>query len=290
MAGTTFAFEAIGTHWQIRLVEEVTSSAFSYLEEKIKSRIALFDMHYSRFRDDSLIAEMAREAGVYKLPADGPALLFLYERVYEITKGKVTPLIGSVMVEAGYDKDYSLVPKELHIPPTWDEVLHFDGTNLILKQPSLLDVGAAGKGYLIDIIGRLLLDEGYTSFMIDAGGDVIHRSSEGEKARIGLEHPLDTRKVIGVVSLGNESICGSAGNRRRWGNFTHIIDPDTLTSPTEILATWVIADTTLLSDMLATCLFFVPPETLAPHFAFEYVIFRKNHSATYSNKLKLELF
>lgn len=290
MTGTTFRFEAIGTHWRIDLVEELTPSASAVLETAITERIRVYDLAYSRFRDDSLVADMAKKEGKYVLPPDAAALLFLYERIYNITGGKVTPLIGSVMEEAGYDKSYSLAPKEIHAPAKWDDVLFFDGKDLILKKPALLDVGAAGKGYLIDLVAVVLEKAGYHSYTIDAGGDIIHRNREGGKARIGLEHPLDTSKIIGVVQLGNESICGSAGNRRAWGNFTHIIDPDTLSSPTEILATWVIADTTLLADMLATCLFFVTPEVLTPHFAFSCIILRSDLSLVHSEGVQAEFF
>ncbi len=253
-------------------------------------RIAVFDLAYSRFRDDSLVSTMAHTAGTYKLPPDGPALLMIYERIYKITNGKVTPLIGKVMEEAGYDKTYSLTPSVLHSPPSWEDVLVFDGVNLTLKQSALLDFGAAGKGYLVDHVAKVLLGEGIESFIVDAGGDIIHRHATGAKAQIGLEHPLDTTKVIGVVSLGNESICGSAGNRRAWGDFTHIIDPTTLTSPDEILATWVIAETTLVADMLATCLFFISPEILTSHFTFQYIILRKDFSVLYSKQTAIELY
>jgi len=289
MTGTTFRFEAIGTHWNIELAETLDVTASSHLETIIMERIARFDKAYSRFRDDSLVAKMAKEAGDYLLPPDGPALFLLYERVYAITKGKVTPLIGSVMEEAGYDKAYSLTPREVHTAPRWEDALKFDGQILTLKQPALLDVGAAGKGYLIDLVGAVLTKEGHTIFTIDAGGDIIHRDKEA-MLRVGLEHPLDITKVIGVVELGNESICGSAGNRRTWDRFTHIIDPNTLTSPTEILATWVVAESTLLADMLATCLFFVPASELVSQFTFQYVVLHKDFSIEHSPTLRAEFY
>lgn len=290
MTGTTFRFEAIGTHWRIQLFDVLTSEAGSLLLESVMERIRAFDFAYSRFRDDSMVAEMAKKEGLYRLPADGAALFFLYERVFAITKGKVTPLIGSVMEESGYDKTYSLTTKEMHVPPTWDEVLAFDGKDLTLKKPALLDVGAAGKGYLIDLVAAVLEKHGLHSYVIDAGGDIIHRNAGGQVTQVGLEHPLDISKVIGVVQLGNESICGSAGNRRAWGNFTHIIDPATLASPTEILATWVIADTTLLADMLATCLFFVSPDILLQHFSFQYVLIHKDLSLSFTPEITAEFY
>ena len=108
--------------------------------------------------------------------------------------------------------------------------------------------------------------------------------------RIGLEDPEDTKKVIGVGILGNGSICGSAGNRRKWGDFTHIINPRTLTSPTEIIAVWVMADTALLADAIATCLFFVPARVLVDAYKFEYVIVYSDRSFEKSANFQGEIF
>ncbi len=289
MSGTAFSFEAIGTHWKIELAEELPLPASVRLEADIMARIDRYDKDYSRFRDDSLVAEMATKAGKYELPSDGPALLLLYERAYRATNGKVTPLIGSVMEEAGYGKGYTLAPSELHRPPSWEDTLLFDGTNLVLRRPALLDVGAAGKGHLIDIIGRLIEDEGYASYLIDAGGDIIHRGG-GRKIRIGLEHPKDFSKVIGTVTLADGSICGSSGSRRTWDRFTHIIDPETLASPTEVIATWAVAETTILADMMATCLFFARPERLRADFDFQYVVLHSDMRVERSEGFELELY
>lgn len=290
MTETRFQFEAIGTHWQIDIPEELSPSVFSAIENVILERIAVYDEAYSRFRDDTLVAKMAEREGVYELPDDAPPLFSLYEQVYSLTEGKVTLLIGKVMEEAGYDKEYSLISKKLHTPPTISEVFSRDGNILTMKKPALIDIGAAGKGYLVDLVGEVLEAQGVHSYTIDAGGDITHRSISVTPISIGLENPNNTSEVIGVVTLGNQSIAGSAGNRRAWGKFHHIIDPTTLESPTEILATWVVADTTLLADMLATCLFFVPASVLTPHFSFAYVILYKDFSIERSADLNAEFF
>ena len=205
MADTTFRFEAIGTQWVISIPLELSADASDELLAKVEKRIREYDHTYSRFRDDTLVSQMASSAGTYELPSDAAPLFELYKKVYDITRGKVTPLIGSVMEEAGYDKEYSLVPKTLHTPPVWDDVLSFNGNTLTIKRPALLDIGAAGKGHLIDLVGDVLKQSGQRSFTIDAGGDIMHNSEEGTLVQIGLENPNDITEVIGVVTLGNES-------------------------------------------------------------------------------------
>jgi thiamine biosynthesis lipoprotein len=271
-------FEAIGTRWKIDVFDEVAAEPAQKIVEKIKARIDVFDRAYSRFRADSLVTEMSHKAGEYVLPNDAKPMFDLYLDLYQRTNGLFTPLIAQTLVEAGYDAQYSLEPKELHRPPTWNEALDYKFPMLTLKRPALLDVGAAGKGYIIDIVSQILYTEGVTAFCVDAGADIFYAHPTNKLLEVGLENPLDATEVVGVATIANESICGSAGNRRAWKNFHHIIDPRTLTSPRNILAVWTIADTTMLADGLSTCLFFVPSKTLAPHYDFEYVILYEDFS------------
>ena len=265
-------FSAIGTSWDIHIPGGPSAQVDAAIAAA-KERIAQFDTSYSRFRDDSLVTEMSRAAGTYELPADAEPMFALYEKLYRITRGKVTPLIGQVISDAGYDASYSLEPKPVIASArAWEDVMRRSGRTLTLLEPALLDLGALGKGYLIDIVGAVLTDHGIHSFTINAGGDILYRSAAGEKLRIGLEDPADPARAIGVAEIASGGICGSAGNRRAWKGFHHIIDPHTVTSPVHIKALWVSAETTLLADGLATALFFAEPEALEAHFRFGYAI------------------
>ena len=283
-------FEAIGTHWNIHIHDKISDEQTSDIFKLVQDHIAIFDQHYSRFRDDSLVAEMSRRTGEYTLPNDAKLLFDLYQKMYHLTNGSVTPLIGNLLSDAGYDAAYSLETKQLHTPSKWEDALEYEFPRLVIKQPILIDVGAAGKGYLVDLVGELLKTHGITSFTINAGGDIVHKDVNKKHIRVGLEHPNDVTSVIGVASIGNESICGSAGNRRVWNQFHHIMDPHKLESPRHIAAIWVIAKTGLLADALTTCLFFVEPETFEKEFVFEYLIVYADYSIKKSGGFNAEIF
>lgn len=290
MPSTEFAFEAIGTKWRIDIFDDISEEKKSNISNQIKKYIEDFDKDYSRFRSDSLVHKMSLEKGTYDLPLNAKPLFDLYKDLYKITDGAVTPLIGNVLSDAGYDSDYSLQPKTLHTPYSWNEALDYIYPKLIIKKPSILDFGAAGKGYLIDLIGIILHKNNINSFCIDAGGDILYKNNSKKSLRIGLEHPENTDQVIGIVNLHNQSICGSAGNRRKWGNFNHIINPHTLQSPTNILAVWVISETALIADAMTTCLFFTPNDVLNKHFSYEYLILNSDYSIEKSDNFNAELF
>jgi thiamine biosynthesis lipoprotein len=97
--------------------------------------------------------------------------------------------------------------------------------------------------------------------------------------------------VIGVATLKtHQSICGSAGNRRAWATFHHIINPHTLESPRNILAVWALANSTLEADALTSGLFFTTPQILATEFLYEYAIMYADHSVEYSPHFPGEFF
>lgn len=273
-----FQFEAIGTRWSIALPTSTEAKTSTDLQRAVMDRIESFDKQYSRFRTDSLVSRMNTKAATYQLPDDAKPLFDLYHTLYILTDGAVTPLIGRTLESAGYDARYSLQPKKLVTVPAWAETMDYHFPELKLHQPALLDLGAAGKGYLADIIGGVLEKLGTLDYIIDAGGDIVHRSPNRKSIDVALEHPTDPEQAIGVAHLGNGSLCGSGINRRKWGSFHHIINPRTLRPQSGIAALWVTAASGLVADGLATALFFCSPERLLEHFDFEYALVRDDHS------------
>lgn len=282
-------FEAIGTHWTIDI--DPGGPNCSLLEQKIRKLIEEYDLVYSRFRTDSLIHRISLKAGRFKFPDSGQEIMALYRQLYQLTSGSFTPLIGDTLIGAGYDQNYTLTPTHLDSPPNWEEVLNYRHPFLETTRPVTLDFGAAGKGQLIKLVAQALTDQHVYDFTIDAGGDIAYHASDGQKLRVGLEDPSDPTKVIGVIELeSGQAIASSAGNRRRWSQYHHIIDPHKLASPKEILACWVIAKQPMVADGLATSMFLVNPTKLLTEFEFEYLILYPDMQVYRSGGFKAELF
>lgn len=290
MANRHVAFQAIGTRWSIKVDDKVDNKAWMELLDRIQLRIESFDKAYSRFRSDSLVTKMSEKSGTYDLPPDGFTLLKFYERLYRATDGKVTPLIGQVVSDAGYDANYSFKSKTLRQPPRWEDVLTFNEHEINVSQPALLDFGAAGKGYLVDLVCELMMQAGIRDYLINAGGDILHRSVEKVGIDVGLENPFDTSEAIGVARLNNQSLCASAGGKRTWGEFHHIIDPSDLRSPENIAASWVIAADTMQADGIATALFFAPADALQKKFDFSFTLLDHDMNLYYSKEFPITTF
>ena len=285
-------FKAIGTSWKIDIYKKIGEIKEAELFDVIKNRIEIFESNYSRFRESSIVTQISKEKSLgqtFIMPDDAEKMLSFYYDLYNLTDGFFTPLIGNLLSDAGYDAKYSLIAKEkLTASPTWSESIEYHHPNLFVKKPAMLDFGAAGKGYIIDIIGELLEQNDIDEYCIDAGGDILHKGKN--PINVGLENPKNTKEVIGVYTLANGSICGSAGNRRAWDRFNHIMNPKTLESASEILAIWVTANSAMLADALTTCLFFVLPDKLMTHYNFEYIIMYKDFSIEKSAGFEAKFF
>jgi len=284
-------FEGIGTKWVIDIASDISKKQFKTVKELIQTTVLKFDQYYSRFIPDSFIYSLSKKKGIIEVEEDFISLLWAYLPLYHLTEGQFTPLVGGLLSQAGYDENYTFQEKNLDDVPAFTDVVEvLDPTHIKLKQPVLFDFGAIGKGYLIDKVASLIQLSGITDFTVDAGGDILYQTTHKKGLRVGLEHPLDISKVIGRVTLKNIAICGSAGNRRKWSRFHHIINAKTKKSPEDVLAVWVIANRCAVADGLSTCLFFVSPEILLKQFSFQYLIVRSNGKVTYSKDMPVELF
>lgn len=280
---TVLDFEAIGTLWSVKLNQPLSKTKQASLSQSIKSRIDAFDKNYSRFRNDSLVGQMAQTKGKYRLPDDAKPLIDTYRHLYDLTGGLMTPLVGQMLADSGYDATYSFKPKAtLRRAPAWDETLDYNYPNLEIKQTALLDFGAAGKGYLIDLVGGIVQASGIKSFSVNAGGDIFNYNLPASLCLVGLEHPINLDEIVGVAELGHGAICGSAINRRSWGEYNHIFNPGTMKSVSDVLATWVVSQQALIADALSTALFFVSANTLNTNFKFDYALIRRDLSLEYS--------
>lgn len=218
-------------------------------------------------------------------------------RLHAATADAVDPLVGRDLELLGYDRTYSLttasdlVRAEAHAREraSWSKHVIRDGTSLVTRRPLVIDVGAAGKGYLVDLVSEILREAGFTRFVVDGSGDLRHVGESG--IRVGLEHPSDPSLVIGVVNLKNRALCASAVNRRAWDDgLHHVLDARTGVPVRDMVATWVVADDAATADGLATALFFTRQEHLAEVFRFSYVRMFADGRAQISQNFDGELF
>lgn len=283
---SVWRFEAIGTVWEIETASRLGETARAAVEALIDG----FDHDWSRFRPDSLVSALARGAGVVPAPPDAADMLDTYIELSEATAGAVNPLVGTSLERLGYDAAYSLRPAGAPTPAPrdWRERLAWTPERLLLTEPALIDVGALGKGRLVDAVLDVVAQWTEGDVVVDAGGDLVAR---GAPVRIGLEHPYDPTRAIGVVELRDGALCASAANRRAWGDgLHHVLDARTGEPVRTIVATWALASTAMRADAAATALFFDGGDRLAHDWGVQWVRMLSDGRVEYSPECPAELF
>ncbi|UNK71917.1 FAD:protein FMN transferase [Microbacterium sp. H1-D42] len=257
-------FDAIGTLWEI----ETEAPLSSGLRDGVTITIARFDQEWSRFRPDSLVSAL-RGGGTIDAPRDAVPMLDAYRDLARATNGAVNPLVGAGLEALGYDPALTLrdgVPEAA--PSGWERMLTWSSSAVSVHAPAVIDVGALGKGRLVDLVVDVLSDVP-GRVIVDASGDLRVR---GGTARVALEHPYDPTSAIGIAEVTQRALCASAVNRRAWGDgLHHVLDARTGLPVRTWAATWALAEDAMRADAVATALFFDGGAELARRWGVDWV-------------------
>ncbi len=278
-------FEAIGTAWQI----DTQAPLSEPVRAKVLDRIDEFDRVWSRFRSDSVVSAIASGAGEWPLPEEAAMLLGFYDELHDATDGAVNPLIGRTLADLGYDANYSLVAMDAPSGvPSWSTI-EYSAPVLTTTEAVLIDVGAAGKGLLVDLVSTIVQSQ-RSEFTVNASGDLFHGGSLPIK--VALEDPRDPTMAIGVAELGpGLALCASATNRRSWGDgLHHVLDARTGWPTDDVIATWVVATGCMRADGLATAHFLAQSAVLMGRFQHEFVRMHADGHVEWSPDFPGEVF
>lgn len=277
-------FDAIGTSWRIDSEAPLREAERAAVSEVVEA----FDRDWSRFRPDSTVRRIAT-GGAAAAPPDAAAILALYEELAEATAGSVNPLVGDALARRGYDASYTMRDRGAAAAPAdWREILELSDDRLTLRSAATIDVGAVGKGRLVDLVMAALRRRVTGWLVVDASGDL---ALDGVQQRIALEHPYDPSRAVGVWTLDRGALCASATNRRAWGDgLHHVLDARTGQPVREHAATWAVAADAMTADAVATALFFDGGPRFADARGASWVRMRTDGSVEWSPHCEAELF
>lgn len=280
----SWRFDAIGTVWEIRTDAGVSTDAAADVTAVIDD----FDRTWSRFRTDSVVTALAATGGAVPAPGLTREIFDTYAELAGATDGAVTPFVGDALTRRGYDASLSLVDRGATPARAWPGGLAWSDDVLAVDPPALLDIGALGKGLLVDLVFEALRSRTEGDLVVDAGGDLRVR---GASERVGLEHPFDPSRAIGLIALDSQALCASAINRRAWGDgLHHVLDARTGEPVRTVAATWAVADTAMRADAAATALFFDGGPQLAYEWGVEWVRMMTDGHVQWSPGSTAELF
>lgn len=257
--------------------EEDFSRLAARVEGELSEYHRLYDI-YNEYEGITNLATLNRTAGRGPQKVDSKIIkmLLFSKEMYNLTGGKVNIAMGSV---TKIWHDYRT--EGVSVPPM--DMLrvaaeHTDIENLVIDEENMtvelkdagmrLDVGAIAKGYAVEMIASSLLDDRYTGYILDVGGNIraVGQKPSGAGWTCGVRNPntSSTQTYVYKSELKNSAMSTSGVYERFYTvdgiNYHHIISSDTLMPENRYLSVSIRANSSALSDALSTAVFNMPPD------------------------------
>ncbi len=259
-------FPAMGTNCKV-LYQASSRQIAADFARAATQWVANFESTYSRFRDNSLISAINRNAGIapIQIDSDMKQLLDLCDSLHFQTQGllDVTALPIYELWNSRGNEHRS--PTESEIAATlqivgWDKVQRTATTVFLPHKGMKLDFGGFGKEYAVDQAATLAEHFHIQSYLIDFGRDIrVGAAPNGQdRWNIGIQDPNTQDKILGSLYIAQKSVATSGNYIRNFNRggakYGHILDPR-IGRPlaASALAATVLSDTCLEAGTLSTC-------------------------------------
>jgi thiamine biosynthesis lipoprotein len=212
--------------------------------------LAEVDAACSRFRPDSELALLPAGKRV-RVSALFAQLVRTALTAADDTDGLVTPTIGGALIDAGYDRDWSLMSSTMRIgggvsnglsggfsggsaalrvrqAPSWRQIA-LQGDRLTVPAGIRLDLGATGKALTSDLIAAAVFAQLGIGVLVALGGDIATAgpAPHGGWNVLVQDRPADPAVTVALPLYG--AIATSSTQGRRWlasgEQMHHILDP-----------------------------------------------------------------
>ena len=242
--------EVLGSIFEIEVPEEAADRL-----ELCFSECKRIEEKFSRFLSSSELSRLNEQCGKRVSVSDEMFELLLFsQEMKTLTEGVFDVCVHDLLVQLGYDAEYSFQEKDLSLlAENKGFLLHEKDKSVTLF--SKIDFGGFGKGYALERLSSLLGD--LPDFYVNAGGDLFAKGKNKAKKKwtVALEHPFDTSLILGTLNLDAQFLAASSSNRRRWGKSHHLVNLQTRQSAEDMGGVFVLHSSGKVADTLATALF-----------------------------------
>ena len=187
------------------------------------------------------------------------------EGAFDITVGPLVNLWGF-----GPTKSSGKVPEKneikMALTSVGSDVIHLrkkgERFELKLLAPRYMDLSAIAKGYGVDVVGRLLQEQGIKHYLVEIGGEIIAHGHKPQNKpwRIAIEAPNDDGRSAQIIIPLSEMGIATSGDYRNFfeqngQRFSHTIDGRTGYPVSHKLASVSVLHTSVaMADAWATAL------------------------------------
>ena len=251
----------------IRFVDDRGRNRAVAIARAAETEAHRIERKFSRFREGSIVSEIARHAGRAPVPVDDEtaSLVEAALDLARLTGGKFDPTVGVLRRVWNYREPR--VPTEDEIAallPLVDyrAVRVTAGTVFLTCEGMELDLGGVGKEYAVDRVAELLEGAGVTSALINFAGDVrtIGGRGDGRPWSIGVADPRARGRCRFAVRLiGGAGVATSGDYERSFVRdgvrYHHLLDATTGRPAEGVASATVVASSAFLAGRIATAAF-----------------------------------
>ncbi len=234
MANNIFyrSFYAMGTRFEI-VIPQGSSPGLEALAVRVEEEVRWWEERLSRFRDDSDISRINREAVDHPVTVDEKVFAVLEEcdRYHHLTEGLFDPAILALQ---DYWQQEGKGTEVSPPPGRWAEVVLDPAGKSVafLSRDTGIDPGGFGKGVALREVGRILREEGIRNALLSFGGSSIlalGHHPHGPHWPVGIPDIFDPSKNVHLFSLRDSSLStsGVSAQRQPRGKelYLHVLNP-----------------------------------------------------------------
>ncbi|MDA3616185.1 FAD:protein FMN transferase [Polluticaenibacter yanchengensis] len=189
-------------------------------------------------------------------------------RISDMTEGLFDVTFASLDKIWYFDKPIDKLPDETTIKNSVKNInyrfIELDEKNktiYIRNKGTKIELGAIGKGYVVNKMKLKLQELGINNGIVNAGGDLVAwgKNESGEPWKIGVTDPNNTKKYLGWFRVDNSAVATSGSYERfaliNGEKYSHIIHPKTGWPVKGIQSVTILSPDVEMCDSIATSVF-----------------------------------
>ena len=267
--------KTMGTYYVVKFYSEQQPD-LDALQQALDTELELINDLMSTYRTESELMRFNRQDSTapFALTPQTTAVIAEAIRIGKQSHGILDVTVGPLVELWGFGAQGRIVraPDEASLQAVREYIgidkLVLDGNLLQKTEPRVaVDLSTIAKGYGVDRLAEILLEHGYSSFMVDIGGDMrLGAAKPSGPWKIAVEKPVSQeRSVQRILALQNMALATSGDYRNYFEEdgirYSHLIDPRS-GKPIQhkTVSSTVLHPVAMIADGYATTLNIMPVE------------------------------
>lgn len=263
--GTTYSVKYVDFPGETAVVDPIL------LKQIIDSRLIEINKLMSTYIPDSELSVINNSAANKSLIVSDDTLYVINKAIElnKISSGKLDITVGPLVNLWGFGptKRPERIPSKDELVAVSEYIgidkFQLNGNQLTkLHEDVYIDLSTIAKGYGVDEIAEILIEQNLTNYLVEIGGEMrLAGKKPGERDwSIAIEKPVsDKRAIQRILSIGDNSVATSGDYRNYFEKdgirYSHLIDPTTrFPIQHKLVSVTVIAEKSIMADGLATAL------------------------------------